>query len=143
MVDFKGGVDEAIAMLQALNTDERERILADIEKREPEMAALIKENLISFQDLQYITVSMMRTLMRDVKPETLGLALRGVQREISEKLLSMMSKNNRSDIEEVLLGPPQSLNKVQEAQTQIVDVMKKLIDKGELVLDKDSSETMV
>jgi flagellar motor switch protein FliG len=41
------------------------------------------------------------------------------------------------------MGPLQLATKVEEAQEKIMEVVRKKIEKGELVINKDSKETLV
>jgi flagellar motor switch protein FliG len=49
----------------------------------------------------------------------------------------------RQEMEEILLGPLQLASKVEEAQERIMEIVRAKIDKGDLILNKESSETLV
>ncbi len=137
------GFKAAIEMLQGLDLAAQQGLLADIARRDPEMAVRLKSSLVTFDDLQYITVNMMKRLLQDIELDDLGLALRGVNKELSEYLLNMFSQNMRRDIEDILKGKPRALSEVLEAQSKIMEVVIRLRDKGEIILSKDKSEKMV
>jgi flagellar motor switch protein FliG len=137
------GIKQAIEMLQGLDLAAQQSVLADIARRDPEMAIKLKKNLVTFDDLQYLTISMMKRLLQDVKLDDLGLALRGCSKEVSDHLLSMFSTGMKRDIDDILKGKPRPLSEVMEAQTKIMDVVIKLRDSGEIVLSKDKSEKYV
>ncbi len=137
------GFKQAIEMLQGLDLAAQQSLLADIARRDPEMAVRLKSSLVTFDDLQYITVSMMKRLLQDIELDDLGLALRGANKDLSEHLLNMFSTNMRRDIEDILKGKPRALNDVLEAQKKIMAVVIKLKDKGEIILSKDKSEKLV
>lgn len=137
------GLKQAIEMLQGLDLSAQQSLLADIARRDPEMAIKLKQNLVTFDDLQYLTVSMMKRLLQDVSVDDLGLALRGSSREVSDHILGMFSTGMKRDIDDVLKGRPRPLSEVMDAQKKIMDVVMKLREKGEIVLSKDKSERMV
>jgi flagellar motor switch protein FliG len=137
------GFKQAIEMLQGLDLASQQSLLADIARRDPEMAVRLKQNLVTFDDLQYLTVSMMKRLLQEIDLDVLGLALRGASKELSEHLLNMFSTNMRRDVEDILKGRPRALSEVLEAQKKIMDVVLKLRDRGEIVLSKDKSEKYV
>lgn len=137
------GLKQAIEMLQGLDLASQQSLIAEIARRDPEMAIKLKQNLVTFDDLQYITVSMMKRLLQDIDIEVLGLALRGANKETVNHLLEMFSTNMKRDIEDILKGRPRPLSEVMEAQKKIMDVVHKLREKGEIVLSKDKSERMV
>ena len=137
------GIKQAIEMLQGLDLAAQQSVLADIARQDPEMAIKLKSNLVTFDDLQYLTVSMMKRLLQDVSVDDLGLALRGSSKEVSDHILNMFSSGMKRDIDDVLKGRPRPLSEVMDAQRKIMDVVMKLKEKGEIVLSKDKSERMV
>jgi flagellar motor switch protein FliG len=137
------GFKQAIEMLQGLDLAAQQSLLAEIARQDPEMAVKLKQNMVTFDDLQYLTVAMMKRLLQDVDLDTLGLALRGANKQVTDHLLSMFSSGMKRDIEDVLKGRPRPLSEVLEAQKKIMDVVLKLREKGEIILSKDKSEKLV
>jgi flagellar motor switch protein FliG len=137
------GLKAAIEMLQGLDLAAQQSLLSDIARRDPEMAIKLKQNMVTFDDLQYLTVGMMKRLLQDIQLDDLGLALRGASKEVTQHLLNMFSSGMKRDIEDILKGKPRPLSEVLEAQKKIMDVVLKLREKGEIVLSKDKSEKLV
>ena len=118
------GLKQAAEMLQHLDLEAQQRLLADIARQDPELSIKLKQSLVTFDDLQFLTTAMMKTLLQHISLDDLGLALRGSSKEVSDHLLSMFSKNMRLDIEDVLKGKPRPLSDVMEAQKRIMTVVK-------------------
>jgi flagellar motor switch protein FliG len=137
------GFKQAIEMLQELDLAAQQSLLAEIARQDPEMAIKLKQNLVTFDDLQYLTISMLKRLLQDIDLDTLGLALRGANKQLTDHLLSMFSTGMKRDVEDVLKGRPRPLSEVMEAQKKIMDVVLKLREKGEIILSKDKSEKLV
>jgi flagellar motor switch protein FliG len=137
------GLKQAIEMLQGLDLASQQSLIAEIARRDPEMAIKLKQNLVTFDDLQFLTVTMMKRLLQDIDLNVLGLALRGANKETVNHLLNMFSTNMKNDVEDILKGKPRPLSEVMEAQKKIMDVVHKLRDKGEIILSKDKSEKYV
>lgn len=137
------GLKQAAEMLQHLDLEAQQRLLADIARQDPELSIKLKQSLVTFDDLQFLTTTMMKTLLQHISLDDLGLALRGSSKEVSEHLLSMFSKNMRLDIEDVLKGKPRPLTDVMEAQKRIMAVVIKLVESGEIILSKNKSERYV
>jgi len=137
------GLKQAIEMLQGLDLAAQQSLIAEIARKDPEMAIKLKQNLVTFDDLQYLTVSMMKRLLQDIDIDVLGLALRGANKETVDHLLNMFSTNMKRDIEDILKGKPRSLTDVMDAQKKIMDIVHRLREKGEIVLSKDKSERYV
>jgi len=49
----------------------------------------------------------------------------------------------RQEIEEILMGPTQLASKVEEAQERVMEVVRRKIDKGQLIINKEGSEKLV
>ena len=137
------GLKIAVEMLQHLDLEGQQRLLSDIARRDPELAIKLKQSLVTFDDLQFITQTMMRRLLQDISLDDLGLALRGGSRELTDHILNMFTVRMKADIEDVLKGKPRALSEVLEAQQRIMEVVVKLVDKGEIILSKDKSERYV
>ncbi|MBA2404452.1 MAG: hypothetical protein H0V66_06760 [Bdellovibrionales bacterium] len=137
------GLKQAVEMLQGLDLSAQQSVIAEIARRDPEMAIKLKKNLVTFDDLQYLTVSMMKRLLQDVELDVLGLALRGASKEVTDHLMGMFSTGMKRDIDDIFKGKPRPLNDVMAAQNKIMEVVLKLIEKKEIILSKDKSERMV
>ena len=140
---FQGGIKAAAKMLAGLSKAAREKVLETISKKDPQMALALHKSMYTFDDLQYLTPMMLIELLRSIKVADLGLALRIAAPELKDHVLKNTPRVMRQEIEEILMGPPQLAIKVEEAQERIMVVVRAKIDKGELIINKDSSETLV
>ena len=137
MADFKGGVKEAAKMLMGLGGEARKNLLEEIQKRDPKMAEQLKSNLVSIEDIQFLTPGMLVALLREVDMELFGVALRTVDQDIVDKILNQLSTNMRLEINEGRKGKPMPVSKVEEAQEKVLEILKKKIEQGHIVIDKD------
>ncbi len=140
---FQGGVKEAAKMLAGLSKSAREKVLELISKKDPKMAETLHKSMYTFDDLQYLTPMMLIELLRSVKMADMGLALRISTPALKDHIMKNTPRGMRQEIEEILVGPPQLASKVEEAQERIMVVVREKIDKGQLIINKDSSETYV
>jgi len=137
------GFKQAIEMLKGLDLASQQSLLAEMARKDPEMAIKLKKNLITFDDLEFLTVDMMKRLLKDIPLEVFGLALRGASKQTATHILNMFSTNMKNDVEEILKGRPRPLDEVLEAQNKIMKVVQTLAEKGEIILSKDKSEKYV
>lgn len=137
---FKGGVKEAAKMLAGLEPSAQKKLLDQIRKKDPTMAMKLEENLISMEDLQYATAPVLVSILRDINLETFGLALRTMDEGIVNKLIGMVSTGMKLDIEDGLKGKPRKVSEVQEAQSKVLEVIRKKIDQGHISLSPDKDE---
>ena len=140
---FQGGVKEAAKLLAGLTRDAREKVLDIISKKDPRMAEALHKSMYTFEDLKYLTSVMLIELLREIKISDMGLALRISSNDLKDHILKNSPRGMRQEMEEILMGPPQLASKVEEAQEKIMIVVRAKIDKGQLVINKDSSEKYV
>lgn len=141
--DQNSGFGIAADMLSRLSIEEREKILDIISKTEPLLVEKLRNSLYSFEDLVYLTPKMLVELLRELDLPKLGLALRGASTELRTFVLENVSSSIGKEIKEVLEGPLRPVSEVQQAISQIMEIVIKKIDKGELVLNKGSSEKII
>jgi flagellar motor switch protein FliG len=143
MIKFQGGVKEAAKMLAGLSKAAREKILEVISKKDPRMAVALHKSMYSFEDLKYLTQVMLIELLREIKISDMGLALRISSNDLKDFILKNSPRGMRQEMEEILTGPLQLASKVEEAQERIMTIVRAKIDKGQLVINKESSEKLV
>lgn len=131
------GKEEALKLLGALSQSEAKKLLEDMRSRDPEMAEFLESHLVSLEDLKYLSASQLMSLLRDLDLEELGIALKTVDKEVTDKILSLVSTGIKLDIEDGLKGPPRRLSEVTEAQDKILRILKDKIDGGAIVIDKE------
>jgi flagellar motor switch protein FliG len=74
-------------------------------------------------------------VLREVDSKDLALAMRGSTPDVQEKILTNMSQRGAEMLrEEMEFMPPQRRRVVEEAQTKIVSVVRRLEDAGEIVI---------
>lgn len=140
---FQGGVKEAAKMLAGLSRSAREKVLEIISKKDPVMAQTLHKSMYTFEDLQYLTPVMLIELLREIKIADMGLALRISSSQLKDFILKNSPRGMRQEMEEILIGPPQLASKVEDAQERVMVVVRAKIDKGQLIINKESSETLV
>jgi flagellar motor switch protein FliG len=140
---FQGGVKEAAKMLAGLSRSAREKVLEIISKKDPNMAIALHKNMYTFEDLQYLTPLMLIELLREIKISDMGLSLRISSNELKDFIFKNSPRGIRQELEDILTGPPQLTSKVEEAQERIMNIVRVKLDKGQLIINKDSSDTLV
>jgi flagellar motor switch protein FliG len=79
----------------------------------------------------------MQQVLKEIEQKDLALALRGVSDDVKEKILGNMSQRGAEMLlEELELQPPQRRSVVEEAQSRIVAIIRKLEDAGALTISR-------
>ena len=137
------GFKEARTLLLGLRPSERKSLLERIEKKDPSLGELLRKNLYQFEDLKFLSPKMLIELLREGSLEDLGLALKGASEELKDFILSNVSRNMKSELEGILFEKLVPISLVDEKIEKIMGVVLRKVEKGELVLDKGASETII
>ena len=134
----------AKAVAEILNMASRsaeKTILADLEKRNPELATEIKNLMFTFDDLSLLDDRSIQRLMREVDTKDLSMSLKAANDDLKEAILRNMSERAAKLIEEELefMGPVR-LKDVEESKMKIVDIVRTLEEDGEIVISGRGGE---
>lgn len=132
-----GGVQAAADLLNHLDSQHSERLLKKIKSQDSEIANQLEEHMVVFEDLQLLTTSMIKELLSCISLDKLGLALRLASPQLRNHFLKNVSQGMKREIEDVLVGPPQAAEKVQQAHQEIMKTVRTLISQGKIVLKDD------
>lgn len=113
-----------------------------LENQSPDSAQKIKDLMFTFEDLIKIDSKGLQIILRVVDKHKLTVALRGASQGLRDAFFSNMSERaGRILIEEIESLGPVRVRDADEAQSEIIKVVKDLIDKGEInVIDDGKNE---
>ncbi|MGD2118272.1 MAG: flagellar motor switch protein FliG [Chromatiales bacterium] len=130
-----GGVKKAADILNLVEGSIEASVMEDITKVDEELAQEIQDNMFVFENLSDIDDRSFQTLLREVASDQLLLAMRGIDDALKEKFFKNMSSRAadmlRDDLE---AAPPVKLSDVEAAQKEILTVVRRLADAGEIAL---------
>jgi len=128
-------------MLNRSDQDVVDRILAAVEDKEPQAAARIRRIMFTFDDLQRIELSTFGLLIAEIPPERVPIALAGASDEIKALFMTQMSERAQKMLLEELENQATPRRKtIEEAQSEIIGIAKKLIDEGRVILREQDEE---
>jgi len=136
-----GGVKKAADILNLVEGTIEQSVMEDITEVDEDLAQEIQDNMFVFENLNEIDDRGFQTLLREVASEQLLLAMRGIDDELKEKFFKNMSSRAadmlRDDLE---AAAPAKLSDVEAAQKEILTVVRRLADAGEIVLGGGGEE---
>jgi flagellar motor switch protein FliG len=138
---FQGGPRAIAEMLSKMTMAERKRLLGELRLRDPETCKLIENEMVQFEDLKTLTVKMLQDLLKKVSLDDLALALRLGSPELGAHIRGLLSTRLAKDLDDVLRGSPRPVDQVEVALSRVMDVVRQMVERGELVLGDD--ETLV
>ncbi|HKK51538.1 MAG TPA: FliG C-terminal domain-containing protein, partial [Myxococcota bacterium] len=131
-----GGTDVAAKLLNGVPKADGQTILDKMDSRDPEIAADIRKQMLTFNDLESIDKRGFQALLREIPTEDLVIALKTASDDMKEKVFSNVSSRAADQIrEESELLPPMRLSEIEQVQRQIVDVARRLEEEGVVTID--------
>ncbi len=139
-----GGIQQAADILNLVGQRFEKNILAGIAKENPDLASEIKNLMFVFEDIINLDDRSIQKVLREVDNKELSMALKAASEELKGKILSNMSSRAAEMIEEELqyMGPVR-LREVEEVQTRVIDVIRRLEDEGQIVIGHGAEDAMI
>jgi flagellar motor switch protein FliG len=139
-----GGVEPVAEMLNTMDKTTETNIMARVEEKDPELAEEIKKLMFVFEDLVALDDRGMQALLKEVPNDKLLVALKTSPEEIKQKIFKNMSTRASQLLQEDLanLGP-QRLSDVEAAQSEIVNIAKRLETEGKIQINRGGGDTFV
>ncbi len=136
-----GGVRNAAEILNILDKDIEEKVIEELDERDPPLSQEIQDNMFVFDNLLEADDRGIQALVREVTSEILITALKGADEAIQEKIFGNMSKRAAELLRDDLDAKgPLRITDVEEAQKQIVSAARKLVDDGKLMLGSGGND---
>ncbi len=134
-----GGVQPIADMLNVMDKNTEQNIMARVEEKDPQLAEEIRKLMFVFEDIIFIDDRGMQTMLKEVPNDKLVVALKTAPEEIKEKIFRNISKRAADLLKEDLesMGPVR-LSDVETAQQEIVNVAKRLEAEGKIMISRGS-----
>jgi flagellar motor switch protein FliG len=136
-----GGDKVAADIINSLETATGDDILERIKQRNEELSDRIREKMLVFETLLDIDDRGIQALLREISNDLLVVALKGCEQAIVDKILGNMSK--RAGVllkEDMEARGPIRLSEVEAAQKEILDVVRRLAEAGDISLGREAEE---
>lgn len=139
-----GGLGIVVDILNSVDRSTQKNILNSMQDSNADFAEEVRDNLFTFEDIINLDNVTIQRILRDIEQSTLALALKGA----SENIMGMITRNISARATERLkeeidyLGPVR-LVEVEKAQYEIVKVIRKLEDSGEIVISNGGDNNVV
>ncbi|RBN35064.1 flagellar motor switch protein FliG [Lawsonia intracellularis] len=139
-----GGVQSVAEILNAVDRATEEEVLAEIEEDSAQMAEDIRNLMFVFEDIKGLDDRSIREVLKETSNEELTLALRGASDELKECIFRNMSERGANMVREELefMGPTK-LSDVEQAQQNIVKIVRRLEGEGKVTINHGSGDVFL
>lgn len=128
-----GGVPSVAEILNVTDRSTERSILENMSQEDPELVEEIRRLMFVFEDISKLTDKDVQTILKNVETNQWAMALKGASPELKERVLGNMSQRAAQMLTEEMefLGAVR-LSDVESVQQQIVDIVRRLEDMGEI-----------
>ena len=139
-----GGVKAAAEMINMMGTSIETAALDYIRETDNDLAQRIMDNMFTFDDLEKIDDKGIQALMKEVQSESLVIALKGATPEMREKVFKNMSTRAAETLREDLESRgPVRVSEVEAEQKEMLKIVRRLVDEGQIVLGGGGEDDFV
>ena len=139
-----GGIDAVVEVLNGVDRQTEKTILDALEIQDPELAEEIKKRMFVFEDIVTLDNRSIQRVIRDCENEDLLLSMKVSSDEVKEIIFRNMSQRMVETFrEEMEIMGPVRLRDVEDAQSRIVAVTRRLEDAGEIIIARGGGDDVI
>ncbi|WP_163101504.1 flagellar motor switch protein FliG [Peribacillus alkalitolerans] len=139
-----GGIEAVVDVLNGVDRATERTILDALEIQDPELAEEIKKRMFVFEDIVTLDGRAIQRVIRDSDNDDLKYALKVASEEVKEIVFKNMSKRMvETFTEEMEYMGPVRLRDIEEAQSRIVAVIRRLEEAGEIVIARGGGDDII
>jgi flagellar motor switch protein FliG len=139
-----GGTQFLVNMLTTVDRGTEKQILEYLDEANAELASEVRKLMFVFDDLVRLDDRSLQRVLREVDSKDLSLAMRGTSEELQERIFRNQSTRAAQALrEEMEIGGPVRLRQVEEAQQRIVNIVRRLDDAEEIVIQRGGEDVLV
>jgi flagellar motor switch protein FliG len=139
-----GGVKTAAEILNMLGNAVETSVLDYVRENDNDLAQQIMDNMFTFDDVEKIDDKGIQALLKEVQSESLVIALKGSSPAMREKVFKNMSTRAAETLKEDLdTRGPVRLSEVEAEQKEMLKIVRRLVDEGQIVLAGGGDEQFV
>ncbi|MDF1506590.1 flagellar motor switch protein FliG [Robertmurraya sp. DFI.2.37] len=139
-----GGVEAVVEVLNGVDRATERTILDALEIQDPELAEEIKKRMFVFEDIVTLDNRAIQKVIRDCENEDLMLSLKISSDEVKNIVYKNMSTRMVETFKDEMeyMGPVR-LRDVEEAQSRIVAIIRRLEEAGEIVVARGGGDDII
>ena len=139
-----GGVRTAAEILNYLPSAQSTQIMESMRDANAELTQQILDEMFVFEDLISLDDRGIQTVLREVQSESLIVALKGSSQDLREKIFKNMSSRAAEMLREDLEAKgPVKLSDVEKEQKDILGIVRRLADEGQIALGGKGDDAYV
>ncbi len=139
-----GGTRVAAEILNFMPSALETTVIATVRDFDPEIAQKIQDEMFTFDNVNDLDDRAIQLLLREVQSESLIVALKGANVELRERIFKNMSSRASEMLREDLEAKgPVRISEVEAEQKEILKIVRRLADEGQIALGGKGEEAFV
>lgn len=139
-----GGIQAVVDILNSADRGTEKFIMEELDIMDAELSEEIRRRMFVFEDIVSLDNRSIQRIIREIDNTQWAIALKGASEEVKEVVFANMSKRLSEMIKEDIefMGPVR-IRDIEEAQQNIVNVIRKLEEDGEIITPRGGDEIIV
>lgn len=139
-----GGVRVAAEILNFVGNTNEASAIENVREYDADLAQKILDEMFVFDNVADLDDKALQLVLREVQSETLVVALKGAPEALREKVFANMSQRAAETLREDLESKgPVRLSEVEAQQKEILKIVRRLADEGEIAIGGGAEEAYV
>ena len=139
-----GGIRTAADILNFMGTTQETAVIESVREYDAELAQKILDEMFVFENLLDIDDRGIQSLLREVQSESLIIALKGVNEPLREKIFKNMSQRAAEMLRDDLEAKgPVRVSEVEAEQKEILKIVRRMAEEGQIVLGGKGDEQFI
>lgn len=139
-----GGIEAIVEVLNGVDRATEKTILDSLEIQDPVLADEIKKRMFVFEDIVTLDNRSIQRVIRDSENDDLLLSMKVSTEDVKDVLFKNMSQRmTESFRDEMEVMGPVRLKEVEEAQSNIVAVIRRLEEAGEIIVARGGGDDVI
>lgn len=136
-----GGVDYVADIMNHVDRSNEKKIFEELDKVNPDLSQSIREKMFMFENIIDMDDRSVQRFIRDCDAKDLVYALKNTTSEMQEIFFRNMSKRMSETVKaDMEITTNIRLKDAEEAQQRIVNIIRKLEDAGEVIINKGGED---
>jgi len=139
-----GGIRTTAEIMNFMNGETEASVMDNLKTYDADLAQKVMDQMFVFDNIMDIGDSDIQVILREVPSEALIVALKGSKDEMKEKIFNNMSQRAADSMREDLESKgPVRLSEVEKQQKEILQIVRRLADEGQISLSGGGDDAYV
>ena len=139
-----GGIRAAAEIVNLMGSMQESGVITHVREYDAVLAQKMIDEMFLFENLLEIEDRGIQLLLKEIESESLIIALKGAPQSLRDKFLkNMSSRASESLREDIEMRGPVRVSQVEAAQKDILQIVRRMSDSGELVIGTPGSDAYV